>query len=144
MVKYSLLLVFFLNVAHLWGQQAVELPDSTRRGSLTVKADYRIAELQERYKKQNEGKQIMGYRMQLYSGNRKGAFALKADFIRQFDLPCTVVYEAPDFKVQVGNFRTQLEAEKAMQEVWPVFKSAFVLRTKIDLPKLTIEEEVNN
>lgn len=122
------------------GQNAVQ-PDSTKRGSLNIKADYRIAQLMERYKKQNEGKQINGYRIQLYSGDRKGAFELKAEFIKQFSLPCNVVYEAPDFKVQIGNFRTQLEAEKAMQDVWPVFKSAFVVRTKIDLPKLAIEKE---
>jgi hypothetical protein len=140
MIKYSLLLVFFLNVVPLLGQNALE-QDSTKRGSLNVKADYRIAQLMDRYKKQNEGKQINGYRIQLYSGDRKGAFDLKAEFIKQFNLPCNVVYEAPDFKVQIGNFRTQLEAEKAMQNVWPVFKSAFVVRTKIDLPKLTIDAE---
>jgi hypothetical protein len=140
MIKFSFLLIFFINALHLWSQETVE-PDSTKRGSLNIKADYRIAQLMNRYKKQNEGKQINGYRIQLYSGDRKGAFELKADFIQQFDLPCNVVYEAPDFKVQVGNFRTQLEAEKEMQAVWPVFKSAFVVRTKIDLPKLAIESD---
>jgi hypothetical protein len=60
MVKYSLLLIFFLNVAHLWGQQAVELPDSTRRGSLTVKADYRIAELMDTLQKAKRRKADYG------------------------------------------------------------------------------------
>lgn len=143
MIKYSLLLIFFLHLLPMLGQQT-EQPDSTKRGSVSVNADYRIKQLMERYKKQNEGRQITGYRIQLYSGDRKGAFQLKSDFIKEFSLPCNVVYEAPDFKVQVGNFRTQLEAEEAMQDVWPVFKSAFVVRTKIDLPKLAIDEEDEN
>ncbi len=139
MIKYCLLAIFFLNTPYLFGQET-EPKDTVIRGSMQIKADYRIDQLMERYKKQNEGKQISGYRIQLFSGDRKGAFDLKANFIRQIDsIPCNVVYEAPDFKVQVGNYRTQLEAEKDMQFIWPIFKSAFVVRTLIDLPKLSIE-----
>ena len=141
MIKYSLVFIFFLNVMYLHAQEVAE-PDSTVPGTMNVKADFRIKQLAERYKEQNEGKKINGYRIQLYSGNRKGAFDLKANFIRQFhQVPCEVIYESPDFKVQVGNYRTELEAEKAMQEIWPVFKSAFVVRAMIDLPKLWVDEE---
>lgn len=141
MIKYSLVFIFFLNVIHIQAQE-VEQPDSTVPGTMNVKADFRIKLLTERYKEQNEGKKINGFRIQLYSGNRKGAFDLKANFIRQFNqVPCEVIYESPDFKVQVGNYRTELEAEKAMQEIWPIFKSAFIVRAKIDFPKLWVDDE---
>lgn len=141
MAKYTLLSFFFLTTLLTQAQEASEA-DSTARGTMKVNSDFRLAELQERYKKENEGKQISGYRIQLYSGSRKGAFDLKANFIGQFpEDVCNVVYEAPDFKVQVGNYRTQLEAEHAMQEIWPIFKSAFVVETSIDLPALPIEKK---
>lgn len=112
--------------------------DTTHRGSVHINCDYRILDLMDQTRKANLGKQIQGYRLQLYSGERGAASELKAKFIKQFpDVPCNVVYETPDFKTQVGNYRTALEAEAAMQQIWPVFKSAFVVAAKIDLPELS-------
>jgi len=113
--------------------------DTTYRGSVHIQCDYRITELMEQHRKANLGKQIQGYRLQLYSGERAAAFELKANFIKQFpDVPCYVVYETPDFKTQVGNYRTALDAEADMQLIWPVFKTAFVVAAKIDLPELSL------
>jgi hypothetical protein len=119
--------------------QAQAVTDSNGVGFVRINADYRLDELLDRYKEMNEGKQIQGYRVQLFSGDRKGAFDLKAGFISQFPkLPCNVIYEAPDFKVLVGNYRTQMEAERALQDIRPVFKAAFVVPALIDLPQLTV------
>lgn len=116
--------------------------DAIERGELVVNAHYRVDELMAAYKKTNEGKQISGYRIQLFSGRRQEAFELKAEFMKQLsETPITVVYESPDFKVQAGNYRTKLSAEKAMEYIWPLFKSAFVVETTIDLPQLPIEQE---
>ena len=133
MIKYTFL---FLLVFQGFITMAQE--DTTHRGSVHINCDYRILDLMDQTRKANLGKQIQGYRLQLYSGERGAASELKAKFIKQFpDVPCNVVYETPDFKTQVGNYRTALEAEAAMQQIWPVFKSAFVVAAKIDLPELS-------
>jgi hypothetical protein len=119
-----------------------EETDSIIRGSVVINAGYEITNLLNQYEKENEGKQIQGYRIQLFSGNKKGAFDLKADFMRKIpETPITVVYEAPDFKSQAGNYRSKLEAEKALETIWPQYKSAFIVKTKIDLPTLLIDQE---
>ena len=138
MNRYTAFFAFILFATLVNGQTA-EVADSIERGSVNINADFRLNELFSRYKEINEGKQISGYRIQLYSGDRKGAFDLKASFITQFpELPCNVVYEAPDFKVQIGNYRTQMEAECGLQDIRPIFKAAFVVPALIDLPELPL------
>lgn len=118
---------------------SIPLVDS---GFVSLNADYRLNDLFFRYKKMNEGKPIAGYRVQLYSGDRTGAFDSKANFIKAFPhLPCFVVYESPDFKVQIGNYRSLMEAECGLQEIRPVFKAAFVVPAAIDLPDLPLYKE---
>jgi len=144
-------LVLFLIFLCIVGYSQEAMPDSAHvytdtvaKGTVKVNADYRVDELMERYKKENEGALISGYRVQLFSGRRKDAFDLKADFLAIFpNLQVTVVYDSPDFKTQAGNYRTKLEAEKALELIWPEFKSAFVVKTDIDLPPLEIEKESN-
>lgn len=143
MNRYTAFFLFISFSCALYAQEG-EPADTIDRGSVNLNADYRLNELLSRYKEVNEGKQIQGYRVQLYSGDRKGAFDLKANFIKQFpELPCNVVYESPDFKVQIGNYRTQMEAECGLHEIRPVFKAAFVVPALIDLPELPIYKESN-
>jgi len=139
---FSILLSAFTTEAQEERSFYAEETDSIMRGSVVINSGNEINELLKQYEKENEGKQIQGYRIQLFSGNKKGAFDLKADFMKKIpETPITVVYEAPDFKTQAGNYRTKLEAEKALETIWPLYKSAFIVKTKIDLPKLAIEQE---
>lgn len=121
---------------------AVTFLDTIVKGEVILDADARIPALMERYRKENEGTKISGYRVQLFSGNRKSAFDMRANFMQT--LPkyrATVIYDSPNFKTQVGNFRTKLEAEKVLEQIWPLFKGSFVVKTEIDLPALPIEKD---
>ena len=143
MNRYIAFFTILVLPCFVYGQEAAPM-DSTDHGYVNLNADYRLNELMSRFKEINEGKQIQGFRVQLYSGDRKGAFDLKANFIKQFpELPCNVVYESPDFKVQIGNYRTQMEAECGLQDIRPVFKAAFVVPALIDLPELPLYKESN-
>lgn len=68
------------------------------------------------------------YLIQLYSGNLKDAEYIKKDFDKQFDMASTIKYESPNYKVWVGNFRTRLEADRAMLEIKEVFENAFIIK----------------
>ena len=45
-------------------------------------------------------------------------------------------YNTPNFFLKVGDFRTRLEAEKIKSEIEAEFPTSFVVREKINLPRL--------
>ena len=56
-----------------------------------------------------------GYRIQIYNGNEQKARGFKARFNVEFPGNYSkLIYNAPEWKVQVGNYKTKLEADKAL------------------------------
>ncbi|GGE24429.1 sporulation protein [Psychroflexus planctonicus] len=68
------------------------------------------------------------YKIQLYSGNLNDAEDVKKEFDDEFEISSTIKYETPNYKVWIGNFRTRLEADRAMLQISEVFESAFIIR----------------
>lgn len=80
-----------------------------------------------------------GYRVQIYNGSKQETLKARAKFISVFpSTPVYTVYESPEYKVQTGDFRTRLEAEKFLKQVVSDFGSGFVVKTKIKLPSLSL------
>jgi len=82
-------------------------------------------------------KKIDGFRIQItsFAGvNSRNLIENAAEqFSQQFpNIPCSISFEQPNFRLRVGNFRTKLEAYKALQEIAPFFSGAFVLKDQID------------
>lgn len=86
----------------------------------------------------SENESIEGFRIQIhFGGEREKAKAVKTKFLQQFpDVPAYEVYQQPNFKVRVGDFRTRLEAQKFMNELTSTFPSSFIVSDDIHLPKL--------
>lgn len=65
-------------------------------------------------KKRNFNKEFgFGYRIQLYNGNEQQARQILTRFNVDFpDRFSKLVYNSPEWKVQVGNYKTKLEADK--------------------------------
>jgi hypothetical protein len=66
------------------------------------------------------------YRIQLFSGDNNEA----SKIIRQYrslypEWSSTIVFDTPNYKVWVGNFRNSLEADKALMEVRKTFPASF-------------------
>jgi hypothetical protein len=78
-----------------------------------------------------------GYRLQIYFGSsRQAAYDAQAKFTNEFpETPTYISYVEPNFKVQVGDFRTRLEAQKLQSELSGMFSSFFIIPTKINPPK---------
>ena len=78
-----------------------------------------------------------GFRLQIYFGSsRQAAYDAQAKFVNEFpEIPTYVSYVEPNFKVQVGDFRTRLEAQKLQSELSGMFSSFFIIPTKINPPK---------
>lgn len=104
--------------------------------------DFRITDLVERYSATKKGKPIDGFRIQLFSGTRDKATAVRKQVISNFpESTCILKYETPDYKVQMGNYRTELEAEKDLQHIRVTFQGAFIVNSEIELPPLSIEKD---
>ena len=72
---------------------------------------------------------IQNLRIQIYSGDRDNAEQIIKEFIEIFnDTAADVIYETPNYKVWVGNYYTQLEADKRLLEIRKKFRSAFIFR----------------
>jgi hypothetical protein len=70
-------------------------------------------------------------KIQVYSGNRLGAETVLKQF--QSDFPEQAVemkYETPNYKIWVGNFRTQLESDRELRLLRKHFPNAFSLKPK--------------
>ena len=75
---------------------------------------------------------IQNLRIQIYSGDRDNAEQMIKEFIEIFnDTTADVIYETPNYKVWVGNYYTQLEADKRLLEIRKKFRSAFIFRPEI-------------
>ena len=84
---------------------------------------------------------IQNLRIQIYSGDRENAEQIIQEFIEIYnDTTADVIYETPNYKVWVGNYYTQLEADKRLIEIRKKFRSAFIFRPEL---QEIIEDEIN-
>ena len=76
-----------------------------------------------------------GFRIQLYYGKREEAVKLKAQYqdLLQTDR-VYVEYEQPYFKTKIGDFRTELEAERYMRALGEFCSGCFIVRDEIEFP----------
>ena len=75
---------------------------------------------------------IQNLRIQIFSGDRDNAEQIIQEFNEIFnDTSADVIYETPNYKVWVGNYYTQLEADKRLIEIRKKFRSAFIFRPEI-------------
>ena len=127
-----LLLCYFLFVSVAFSQQASE-------GKVEIVQDESIDKLILKYLSINtENETIDGFRIQIhFGGEREKAKTVKTKFLQQFpDVPAYEIYQQPNFKVRVGDFRTRLSAQKFMNEIASSFPSDFIVADDIHLPKL--------
>ena len=112
-------------------------------GKATIVSDIRTRKLLNKFIKENKiNPEMDGWRVQIYWGSvrgtaRKEAEAAKRKFRAKYsDVPVYMTYEAPIFKVRVGDFRTKSEALKFRSVLPSTFANSYPVMTKIKLPKL--------
>ena len=90
--------------------------------------------------KKELNKKIQNLKIQIYNGDRNQAETIKVEYIETFnDTSAKMIYETPNYKVWVGNFFTQIEADKYLLKIRKKYKSAFIFRP--EYYELEIEEE---
>lgn len=77
-------------------------------------------------------KNILVFKIQLYNGNETQAYAVKRNFEADFpEYRTKIIYKTPEWKTHAGNFRTRLEADRALNIVKIKYAGAIVLEEKI-------------
>jgi len=74
-----------------------------------------------------------GYKIQLYNGNESTAYRIKGNFEATYGIVASLSYESPEWKVRVGNYKTRLEADRALLIFKEKFGGAIILETKVYL-----------
>ena len=127
-MKFSSLLLFILMVpCLLLGQE--------NEGDLRVESSASVKELIEQKIAHNkERNSYPGYKIQIYYGSEKECYEIKDEFTSLFPkIPTSIIFSTPQWKLQVGEYRTRLEADKSIQAIKKEYPSAIVLATEIEL-----------
>lgn len=125
------LLIFFICLGFAAGAQ------STDTGYVNIHADERLAVVVNKPANTNRpfiGK-VRGFRVQIYNGNdRKKASQAKLDFMRFF--PGTrsyLVYNNPQFRVRVGDFRSRKEAMELYNKLSSRFNPCMIVPDVVNI-----------
>ena len=120
----------------------ISMPSTTlfaQNGSIKINQSYKLDSIIKLKKELNS--KIQNLRIQIYSGDRDNAEQMIKEFIEIFnDTTADVIYETPNYKVWVGNYYTQLEADKRLIEIRKKFRSAFIFRPEF---QEIIDDEIN-
>lgn len=110
-------------------------------GMVLINISKEIQLLDENYIAQSkEHKKIKGFRVQVYNGSKKDCLEQKSAFRIQYpEVGVYNIYEAPEYRIQAGNYRTRLEAEKALRIIRDYFPGSFIVGTEIEWPELEIK-----
>lgn len=114
----------------------------TYYGDIEITADARLKELVRTHLQLNIDREgFPGYRIQIFHNSgqnaRVEAQQIQRRFERKFpDTEAYLDYQAPFFKVVVGNFRSRNEALVFHKEIMDIFPNSWVIEDKITFPKL--------
>lgn len=142
MIKYFVIpgLMILLSIP-LTAQDAQE-------GYVNIVQDSRVDMLVEKHIEMNEfllknpdHNGVEGYRVQIFfeSGNKSSTAAreIMEEFEEKYtEIPSYLTWKAPNFRVRVGDFRTRMEAEGFLQKIINVYPNAWVIKDKINFPRL--------
>ena len=100
---------------------------TAQEGQVSIEQDEKITELLELKTQMTKDSRLGDrYRIQLFSGDNNEASKIIKEYRSLYpEWISTIVYETPNYKVWVGNFRNSLEADRALLEIKKTFPAAF-------------------
>ncbi len=128
--------------------QALSMAQSDPAGHVVVIQDQMVDTLLRDYEllrlkimENPDNKAIPGYRIQIFfdsglNSSDRANLARDAFVAKYPDIPAYVNWKAPNYRVRVGDFRTRLEAEKALQSILTGYPNAWVIKDEINFPPI--------
>ena len=120
----------------------------SQKGDVNIIKDNRIDALvgkQSEVKPPSVKPEIDGYRIQLFFDSDKNKInSAKGRFMSRFPkIDSYITYNAPNFFLKAGDFRTRLEAERIKAEIEAEFPTSFIIKEKIYLPRLEKDDSLD-
>ncbi len=70
-----------------------------------------------------------GYKIQIFYGNSEESKKKLQEFKKEFkDLDGTIIFNSPNYKVWIGNFKTRIEVERAMIDIRKKYPTALIIK----------------
>lgn len=114
-------------------------------GKLDIRQDSRITDLLIRHSQINQKRNATeGYRLEIFFSSdtkaREQAMRVKHEFNIVFpDIASYLLFQTPNFKVRIGDFRNKSEALKAKAYIASKYPNAFIVKDMIRFPELFTE-----
>ena len=106
------------------------LPILSQNGKITVNQSSKLDSIIKLKKVLNS--KVQKLRIQIFNGDRENAELVMKEYLEIFnDTSANIIYETPNYKIWVGNFYNQLEADKKLIEIRKKFRSAFIFRPEL-------------
>ena len=107
----------------------------TEEGTLRIESSAHIDEMLAQKKDYNKTIETFeGYKIQIYYGSEKECYEIKDEFSSLFpDISTSIIFSTPQWKLQIGNYRTRLEADHEMVNIKKEYPAAIVLATEIEI-----------
>jgi len=127
-LKLTIALLFF-------GFGQIVVYGQTDEGEVRIETSAHVDEMIAQKKAYNKGiDEHQGFKIQIYYGSEKRCYEVKEEFSMLFsDIKTSVIFSTPQWKLQVGNYRTRLEADNAIVKIKKEYPSAIVLATAIEI-----------
>ena len=114
-------------------------------GKLQLRQDPRITDLLVRHTQINQRRQgSEGFRLEIFFSSetkaREQAVRVRNEFNLVFPtIPSYMLFQTPNFKVRIGNFRNKSEALKTKAYIASKYPNAFIVKDNIQFPELFTE-----
>lgn len=136
--KTAVMILFCLVVSGSYAQQDgndVTIIQAPGIDSILMKH----VEMNEKLLQGEDNYAIDGFRIQIFeeSGNRSSTHAreVMAEFSEKYpDIPAYLTWQAPNFKVRIGDYSTRMQAEGVLKKIQRDYPIAWVIRDKIKYP----------
>lgn len=119
-------------------------------GKLPVRQDPRITDMLIRHNQINQKRNgTEGFRLEIYFSSenkaREHAVRVRNEFNLVFpDIASYMLFQTPNFKVRIGDFRNKSEALKIKAHIASKYPNAFIVKDNIRFPELFTESVEQN
>lgn len=132
-------LIYILPLFIFFGLQV----SAQQSGYVKINADSRVEALMDKYIYLNRHQSTLeGWRVQIFfdsgaNSKRRATESLNRFTSKYSGTDAYLSFKEPYYRVRVGDFRTRLEAEGFLQEIYAIYPNAFTVNDKINSPVLS-------
>jgi hypothetical protein len=106
------------------------LSSNAQDGKTNISVDPKIDQLLKEKRKLNTGLFLNeGYKIQIFYGNSEESKKKLQEFKKEFkDLDGTIIFNSPNYKVWIGNFKTRIDVERVMLDIKKKYPTALIIK----------------